>query len=53
MATKEEIQETDWLLSRNFTPVPRRVLNGSEDTDALPAAVLSGAPMELEARTVR
>ncbi|CAK7239492.1 MAG: ndufs4 NADH dehydrogenase Fe-S protein subunit [Sporothrix thermara] len=37
----------------NFTPVPRRVLNGSEDTDALPAAVLSGAPMELEARTVR
>ncbi|CAK7274269.1 ndufs4 NADH dehydrogenase Fe-S protein subunit [Sporothrix epigloea] len=37
----------------NFTPVPRRVLNGSEKTDALPAAVLSGAPMELEARTVR
>ena len=38
---------------REFTPVPKRVLNGSEDNDALPAAVLSGAPMELEARTVR
>lgn len=36
-----------------FTPVPKRVLNGSEENDALPAAVLSGAPMELEARTVR
>jgi NADH dehydrogenase (ubiquinone) Fe-S protein 4 len=28
-------------------------MDGSEDTDVLPAAVLSGAPMELEARTVR
>jgi hypothetical protein len=28
-------------------------MNGSEDTDVLPAAVLSGAPIELEARTVR
>ncbi|KIH92260.1 NADH dehydrogenase (ubiquinone) Fe-S protein 4 [Sporothrix brasiliensis 5110] len=37
----------------NFTPVPKRVLDGSEDNDVLPAAVLSGAPMELEARTVR
>ncbi|EFX03994.1 NADH-ubiquinone oxidoreductase [Grosmannia clavigera kw1407] len=36
-----------------FTPVPKRLLDGSEDTDVLPAAVLSGAPMELEARQVR
>ncbi|RDL39986.1 Uncharacterized protein BP5553_04326 [Venustampulla echinocandica] len=36
-----------------FTPVPKRVLNGSEEGDVLPAAVLSGAPVELEARTVR
>lgn len=36
-----------------FTPVPKRVLNGSEEGEALPAAVLSGAPMELQARTVR
>ncbi|KAK2070569.1 hypothetical protein P8C59_005054 [Phyllachora maydis] len=36
-----------------FTPIPKRVLDGSEPTDALPAAVLSGAPMELQARTVR
>ncbi|GAB0133409.1 NADH:ubiquinone oxidoreductase 21kD subunit [Epichloe bromicola] len=34
-----------------FTPVPNRVQDGSEDI--LPAAVLSGAPMELQARTVR
>ncbi|KAH8602025.1 ETC complex I subunit conserved region-domain-containing protein [Bisporella sp. PMI_857] len=36
-----------------FSPVPKRVMNGSEDTDVLPAAVLSGAPTELEARNVR
>ncbi|KAI1322925.1 putative NADH-ubiquinone oxidoreductase 18 kDa subunit [Xylariaceae sp. FL0255] len=36
-----------------FTPVPKRVMDGSEDTDILPAAVLSGAPIELQARTVR
>ncbi|KAK2593499.1 ndufs4 NADH dehydrogenase Fe-S protein subunit [Conoideocrella luteorostrata] len=34
-----------------FTPVPTRFQDGSEDT--LPAAVLSGAPIELQARTVR
>ncbi|RDW80840.1 putative NADH-ubiquinone oxidoreductase subunit 2 [Coleophoma crateriformis] len=36
-----------------FTPIPKRVMNGSEDTDVLAAAVLSGAPIELQARTVR
>ncbi|KAG8166994.1 hypothetical protein KVR01_002683 [Diaporthe batatas] len=36
-----------------FTPVPKRVLDGSEETDVLPAAITSGAPMELQARTVR
>ncbi|KAI3320070.1 ETC complex I subunit conserved region-domain-containing protein [Xylariaceae sp. AK1471] len=36
-----------------FTPVPKRIMDGSEDTDTLPAAVLSGAPIELQARTVR
>ncbi|KAI1336626.1 putative NADH-ubiquinone oxidoreductase 18 kDa subunit [Xylariaceae sp. FL0016] len=36
-----------------FTPVPKRVMDGSEDTDITPAAVLSGAPIELQARTVR
>ncbi|KAI0165015.1 putative NADH-ubiquinone oxidoreductase 18 kDa subunit [Xylariaceae sp. FL1272] len=36
-----------------FTPVPKRVMDGSEDTDILPAAVLSKAPIELQARTVR
>ncbi|OAA33633.1 NADH dehydrogenase ubiquinone Fe-S protein 4, mitochondrial [Moelleriella libera RCEF 2490] len=34
-----------------FTPVPSRVQDGSESV--LPAAVLSGAPAELQARTVR
>ncbi|KAK8090632.1 hypothetical protein PG994_000137 [Apiospora phragmitis] len=36
-----------------FTPVPKQVQDGSEDVNVLPAAVLSGAPMELQARTVR
>jgi len=36
-----------------FTPIPKRVMNGSEEGDVLPAAVLSGAPIELQARTVR
>ncbi|KAJ0118948.1 hypothetical protein J7T55_013204 [Diaporthe amygdali] len=36
-----------------FTPVPKRVLDGSEPSEILPAAITSGAPMELQARTVR
>ncbi|KAI9797431.1 MAG: NADH:ubiquinone oxidoreductase 21kD subunit [Piccolia ochrophora] len=36
-----------------FSPVPKRVMDGSEEGDVLPAAVLSGAPVELEGRTVR
>ena len=36
-----------------FTPVPKRVMDGSEEGEVLPAAVLSGAPIELQARTVR
>ncbi|KAF8848601.1 NADH-ubiquinone oxidoreductase 21kDa subunit [Acephala macrosclerotiorum] len=39
--------------SSTFSPIPKRVMNGSEEGDVLPAAVLSGAPIELEARTVR
>ncbi|KAI5298982.1 NADH:ubiquinone oxidoreductase 21kD subunit, partial [Ascosphaera atra] len=35
-----------------FSPVPKRVLDGSEG-GSLPAAVLSGAPVDLQARTVR
>lgn len=37
----------------NFSPVPKRVMNGSEPTEVTPAAVLSGAPVDLQARTVR
>ena len=36
-----------------FSPVPKRVMNGSEPTDITPAAVLSGAPVDLQARVVR
>ncbi|KAF6825333.1 hypothetical protein CMUS01_09873 [Colletotrichum musicola] len=36
-----------------FTPVPKKVQDGSEDVPYLQAAVISGAPMELQARTVR
>ncbi|KAK0119607.1 NADH:ubiquinone oxidoreductase 21kD subunit [Cadophora gregata] len=39
--------------SSQFSPVPKRVMNGSEAGEVLSAAVLSGAPIELEARTVR
>ena len=53
-----------WLLTRHigprltralstFSPIPKRVMNGSEPGEVLPAAVLSGAPIELEARQVR
>ncbi|PNS18770.1 NADH-ubiquinone oxidoreductase subunit, mitochondrial [Sphaceloma murrayae] len=37
----------------SFSPVPMRVMDGSEPGDSVPAAVLSGAPTELQARTVR
>ncbi|KAJ5179879.1 hypothetical protein N7492_003089 [Penicillium capsulatum] len=36
-----------------FSPVPKRVMDGSEPGLTLPAAVLSGAPTDLQARTVR
>lgn len=38
---------------RTYSPVPKRVMDGSEEGEVLPAAVLSGAPIELQARTVR
>jgi hypothetical protein len=37
----------------NFSPVPKRVMDGSEPGDSVAAAVLSGAPVDLQARTVR
>ncbi|MCJ1339848.1 NADH:ubiquinone oxidoreductase 21kD subunit [Bachmanniomyces sp. S44760] len=36
-----------------FSPIPKRVMDGSEPGDITAAAVLSGAPVELQARTVR
>ncbi|KIX08524.1 uncharacterized protein Z518_03180 [Rhinocladiella mackenziei CBS 650.93] len=36
-----------------YSPVPKRVMNGSEPGEVTPAAVLSGAPVDLQARTVR
>ncbi|KAI9045050.1 ETC complex I subunit [Aspergillus affinis] len=36
-----------------FSPVPKRVMDGSEPGETVPAAVLSGAPTDLQARTVR
>lgn len=40
-------------LSRAFSPIPRRVMDGSEPGDLTAAAVLSGAPVDLQARTAR
>ncbi|KAL9633642.1 MAG: hypothetical protein Q9164_004577 [Protoblastenia rupestris] len=36
-----------------FSPIPRRVMDGSEPGEFTPAAVLSGAPVDLQARTAR
>lgn len=36
-----------------YSPVPRRVQDGSEPGETLPAAILSGAPVDLQARVVR
>lgn len=36
-----------------FSPIPKRVMDGSEPGDSVAAAVLSGAPTDLQARTVR
>ncbi|ODM15813.1 NADH-ubiquinone oxidoreductase 21 kDa subunit, mitochondrial [Aspergillus cristatus] len=36
-----------------FSPVPKRVMDGSEPGETVPAAILSGAPTDLQARTVR
>ncbi|KAJ4385870.1 ndufs4 NADH dehydrogenase Fe-S protein subunit, partial [Neurospora sp. IMI 360204] len=40
------------IATSTWTPVPKHIQNGSEE-GILPAAVVSGAPMELQARTVR
>lgn len=37
----------------SYSPVPKRVMDGSEPGETLPAAVLSGAPVDLQARQVR
>ncbi|KAF1839521.1 hypothetical protein BDW02DRAFT_585178 [Decorospora gaudefroyi] len=37
----------------NFSPIPKRVMDGSEPGDSVAAAVLSGAPTDLQARSVR
>ncbi|KAF2396675.1 putative NADH-ubiquinone oxidoreductase 21 kDa subunit mitochondrial precursor [Trichodelitschia bisporula] len=36
-----------------FSPVPKHVMDGSESDVSVPAAVTSGAPIDLQARTVR
>ena len=38
---------------RCFSTIPKRVMDGSEPGEVVAAAVLSGAPVELQARTVR
>ncbi|KAL8940389.1 MAG: hypothetical protein Q9211_002301 [Gyalolechia sp. 1 TL-2023] len=40
-------------LIRAFSPIPRRVMDGSEPGDLVSGAVISGAPVDLQARTVR
>ena len=46
------VAEADYRTS-TFSPIPMRVQDGSEPMDVAPAAVTSGAPVDLQARTVR
>src|SRR5271154_3046155 len=41
------------LYSRTFSPVPKRVMDGSEPGEVVPGAILSGAPVDLQGRQVR
>lgn len=41
------------ILLRAFSPIPKRVMDGSEPGDLVAGAVLSGAPVDLQARTAR
>merc|ERR1712000_434522 len=55
--TKLEDTQPDYSIgpdkaTSTYTPVPKKVQDGSEE-GILPAATVSGAPMELQARTVR
>ncbi|KAL8969392.1 MAG: hypothetical protein Q9183_002013 [Haloplaca sp. 2 TL-2023] len=40
-------------MDRAFSPIPKRVMDGSEPGELTAAAVLSGAPVDLQARTAR
>ncbi|VUC20151.1 unnamed protein product [Clonostachys rosea] len=56
-ATPSDANQPDYSIAPDkatstFTPVPKRIQDGSEE-GILPAAVMSGAPRELQARTVR
>ncbi|KAI3531255.1 hypothetical protein CSPX01_14309 [Colletotrichum filicis] len=58
VAPSTEQNEPDYSIAADkatstFTPTPKKLQNGSEDVPFIQAAVISGAPMELQARTVR
>lgn len=40
-------------LTRTFSPVPKRIQSGTEQSETIPAAIVSGAPIELQGRQVR
>ena len=46
------VAEADYRTG-TFSPIPMRVQDGSEEMDTAPAAVTSGAPVDLQGRTVR
>lgn len=48
-----ELPNARLIIDRAFSPVPKRIMDGSEPGDSVAAAVLSGAPLNLQARTVR
>lgn len=53
MAHKPDYNAVIDYRTSNFSPVPKRVMDGSEPGESVAAAVLSGAPTDLQARRVR
>jgi NADH dehydrogenase (ubiquinone) Fe-S protein 4 len=54
----EQVSILEWFVANllrysTYSPIPKRVMDGSEPGQVVPGAILSGAPVELQARQVR
>ena len=48
-----ELLSANFFRYSTFSPVPKRVMDGSEPGEVVPGAILSGAPVDLQGRQVR